>query len=132
MLRDGNCGSGGHQNRASNALVVLVLLRSWRLKVEGVLTCRLLGRCTGGLLRKVRCRNQLHVLVTVPGFQVGHGVLQVLAELVLEEHLMKLLELAQLQHRFQLGHARGRAVVRLLLRLRRGLGWLVSSVWHSR
>lgn len=72
-----------------------------------MLACRLLGRRAGGLLREVRRRNQLHGLVAVPSLQVGHRVLQVLAELVLEEHLMKLLELAQLQHGFKLRHARG-------------------------
>ena len=78
----------------------------------------------------MRRSNQLHGLVAVPGLQVGHRVLQVLAELVLEEHLMKLLKLAQLQHGFKLRHARGRAVVWLLLRC--GLGWLVASVGHGR
>ena len=40
-------------------------------------------------------------------FQVCHGALKILAELVLEEDFVELLQLAELEHGLELGGARG-------------------------
>ena len=48
---------------------------------------------------------KIHSLI-VSSLHFDQGALKVLAELILKEDLMELLELAQLDHCFQLGHSR--------------------------